>query len=154
MKDIPILIKSNKNLLSIILKLKIMSKKIILVFTLALVLPVIAFAQEGAKIQATIFSENIEKIIELVNLVIALFAGVYAVKLAALSQGGSMEKTWNRLAIVAVLFVLLEITGALKGFELVHISGLAEIVEFVFVIVFAYCLYSTRKELLKKMLGK
>ena len=131
-----------------------MFKKIVFVFMLVIILPTIVLAEDNATIQAVIFSENVEKIIELINLIIAVFAGVFAIKLAALSQGGTMEKTWNGLAITAILFIALEAVGALKGFGLVHISGLAEIIEFLFVVMFAYCLYATKNDLLKKMLGK
>lgn len=131
----------------------ISKKSIVIVLASFLVLPAITLAAGNANIDMELFSENIEKIIEILNLVVALFAGMYAVKLAALSQGGSMEKTWNTLAITAVLFVLLEVNNSLAGFGLIHIGGLEEIIEFVFVAVFAYCLYFTKKDLLKKTLG-
>jgi len=131
-----------------------MSKKSTLVFLSLLALPAIALAAEGAKFEAVIFSEQIERFVEIINLVVALFAGIYAIKLAALSQGGTMEKTWNTLAVATVSFVLLEVVGTLKGFEVVEIEGLAEIFEFLFVTVLAYCLYFTKADLLKKMLGK
>lgn len=101
----------------------------------------------------TLIPENIEKIVEFANLFVALLAGVFAIKLAALSQGGTMEKTWNLFAIVAVLFVGLEIINSLGVFSILEIHGLSEIVEFVFVATFAYTLYSTRKSLLLKVFG-
>jgi hypothetical protein len=126
--------------------------KLIVIVLVVVAMPVIAFAAESV-IDTEIFGENVEKVIEILNLVVALFAGVMAVKLAALSQGGSMEKTWNALAFSAIFFVLLEIVGSLNGFNLIHIGGLAEIFEFLFVAVFAYCLYFTKKDLLKKALS-
>lgn len=99
----------------------------------------------------TLFSGSVEQVIEFANLVVALFAGMYAVKLAALSQGGAMERTWNLLAVVAVLFVGLEVVNTLSAFSILKIHGLSEVIEFAFAALFAYCLYSTRKELLKKM---
>lgn len=131
-----------------------MSKKIILVSLLVLVLPVVVFAEESARVEAIIFGESVEKFIEILNLILALAAGYYAVKLAALSQGGSMEKTWNFLAVVAVLFVILEVVGALAGFGIVHVSGLSEIIELAFVATFVYSLRFTKNDLLKKVLGK
>jgi hypothetical protein len=128
-----------------------MSKKILT--AIFLVLPVVAFAEDSALFQAVIFSGSVERFMEIANLLVALLAGIYAVKLAALSQGGTMEKTWNVLAVAALLFVLLEVVGALKEFAIVNVSGLGEIVEFILIVVFAYCLYFTRKDLLKKMLG-
>ncbi|MDO8471048.1 MAG: hypothetical protein Q7S49_00345 [bacterium] len=100
-----------------------------------------------------IFSENVEKVIEVVNLVVALIAGIFAIKLAALAQGGKMEKTWNTLAVAALLFVILETVGALSGFKVLHIGGLGEILEFLFVSTFAYCLYFTKKSLLSATMG-
>ena len=126
-----------------------MSKKIILVSLLVLVLPVVVFAEESARVEAIIFGESVEKFIEILNLILALATGYYAIKLAALSQGGSMEKTWNFLAVVAVLFVILEVVGALAGFGIVHVSGLSEIIELAFVATFVYSLRFT-----KKVLGK
>ncbi|MDP1706998.1 MAG: hypothetical protein Q8L30_00335 [bacterium] len=101
----------------------------------------------------TIIPENVEKVLEIVNLAVALIAGMYAIKLAALSQGGSMEKTWNYVAIVAVLFVVLEVNNALKGFGILAIHGLGDIVELAFVSVLAFTLYFTRKDLMKKAFG-
>jgi len=131
-----------------------MSKKIILVSLLVLVLPVVVFAEESARVEAIIFGESVEKFIEILNLILALATGYYAIKLAALSQGGSMEKTWNFLAVVAVLFVILEVVGALAGFGIVHVSGLSEIIELAFVATFVYSLRFTKNDLLKKVLGK
>ncbi|OHA27267.1 MAG: hypothetical protein A3C06_00940 [Candidatus Taylorbacteria bacterium RIFCSPHIGHO2_02_FULL_46_13] len=129
-----------------------MSKKSISVLMLAVIaLPVLAFAADNF-VKAEIFSEEVERIIEVVNLVLALAAGVFAIKLAALAQGGTMEKTWNTLAVCSVLFVLLEVVGTLKGFEVVSIGGLGEIFEFLFVLTFVYCLYFTKKDLLNKMM--
>ena len=115
-------------------------------------MPVLAFAADNF-VKAEIFSEDVEKIIEVVNLVLALIAGVFAIKLAALAQGGTMEKTWNTLAVCAVLFVLLEVVGTLKGFEVVSVGGLGEIFELLFVSTLVYCLYFTKKNLLNKMMS-
>lgn len=101
----------------------------------------------------TLIPANLEKVVEFLNLIAALFAGMYAIKLAALSQGGAMERTWNLLAVVAVLFVGLEVVNSLSEFGVLEIHGLSEVVEFVFAVLFAYTLYSTRKELIKKVLG-
>lgn len=131
-----------------------MSKKSITAVLLSvLVLPAIALAEESPSLDVELFSENVEKVIEILNLAMAILAGIYAIKLAALSQGGAMEKTWNTLAVVAVLFALLEVVNSLSGFGFVHIGGLSEIVELAFVSVFAYCLSFTKKDLLKKALG-
>lgn len=123
-----------------------------LVLALVVVLPVATLAAEKA-FDMEIFSEDIEKVIELVNLVIAAFAGIFAIKLAALAQGGKQEKTWNTLAFAAVLFLLLEVVGALNGFGLVHIGGLAEVFEFLFVSTLAYTLYFTKRDLLASTMG-
>lgn len=129
------------------------SKRTTAVFLSLLALPAIVFAADSYNFQTDLISSNIEHIIEILNLVVALLAGVFAVKLAALAQGGTMEKTWNTLAVVAVLFVGVEIVNSLSGFGWVNIGGLSEILELAFVSVFAYCLYFTKKDLLKKILG-
>lgn len=101
----------------------------------------------------TLMSGSVEQIVEFANLVVALLAAMYAIKLAALSHGGAMERTWNLLAVVAVLFVGLEIANSLSAFGILEIHGLSELIELAFAVVFAYALYSTRKELLKKIFG-
>lgn len=129
------------------------STKLILASLSVLALPVLALAAEGYVYDTELFPAIVEQILEIVNLLVALLAGAYAIKLAALTQGGSMEKTWNTMAIVAVLFVLVEVIGALKEFGIVHVGGLVEVVELAFVLTFAYCLYFTKKDLLKKTMG-
>lgn len=130
-----------------------MSKKSIAVFLSVLVLPVVAFAAESTMLEAEIFSTDVKNILQVVNLFISFGVVVLAIKLAALYQGGTMEKTWNTLAVVVVIFMLMEVTRALKDFGIVGINGLGDILESLFLLVFAYCLYFTRKDLLKKMLG-
>lgn len=132
------------------------SKKLILASLSVLALPAIAMASDTAatmQYQYTFLSDSMEHVMEFANLVMALLAGIFAVKLAALSQGGSMEKTWNNLAIVAVLFVGVEVLNSLSGFGVLDVTGLSEIVEFVFAVMFAYTLYATRKDLMKKVFG-
>ncbi|MEK7390677.1 MAG: hypothetical protein AAB635_00895 [Patescibacteria group bacterium] len=131
-----------------------MFKKTILASLLVFALPAVALAAEGYMFDVEMFPAVVEQVLEIVNLLIALLAGIYAIKLAALSQGGSMEKTWNTLAVVAILFVLIEVIGALKEFGVVHIGGLGEIAELAFALTFAYCLFFTKKDLLKKTLGQ
>jgi len=65
-----------------------------------------------------------------------------------------LEKTWNTLAIAAVVFAALEVVGALKGFALVRLGGLGDLLEFIILVLFLYIFYRTRKDLLRKMLGK
>lgn len=101
----------------------------------------------------TLIPGNIEKVVEFANLFTALLAGVFAIKLAALSQGGAMERTWNLLAVVAMLFVGLEVVNSLSEFGVLEIHGLSEVIEFAFAVTFAYTLHSTRKSLLQKVFG-
>lgn len=135
------------------MKNKNISKKWMVPALSLLALPAIALAADNFNFQMDIISENTEKLIELLNLIMALVVGVLAIKLAALAQGGTMEKTWNTLAVVSVWFVLIEVVNSLSGFGFVHIGGLSEIIELIFVLTFAYCLYFTKKDLLKKTLG-
>lgn len=117
-------------------------------------LPVLVFAQETAVVNYTLFPDVVENLLELVNLVLALLIGTYAIKLAALSQGGVMEKTWNMFAVAAVAFAILEVNNALAGFGLVHIGGLDEIIEAFFAVTLLVTVIKTRRFLLKQVLGK
>jgi len=125
------------------------------IFLLAIFLsaPVIVFAGSNYIYDVGFIPESWENIIEFVNLIVAVLAAAYAVKLAALSQGGDLEKTWNLLAVVAVLFAILEIYGALKGLNLVYISGFGDVLEFVFGLTLLVAVYKTRKTLLKRVMG-
>ncbi|MDP3985239.1 MAG: hypothetical protein Q8P82_00605 [bacterium] len=126
-------------------------KKSLLISLGSLMLPFVASA---ATIDKEVLPENVEAVIELVNLVIAVFAAAYAIKLAALSQGGAMEKTWNWLAIAASLFALLEVNNALAGFGLIHLGGFGEIIELAFALVLLKVFITTRKSLLQKVMEK
>lgn len=130
-----------------------MSKKIIFLSS-AILLPLTAFAAEGALYNFELVPESLESILEIANLLVAIFAATFAVKLAALSQGGSLEKTWNMLAIASLFFAMLEINNSLSGFGMLHIGGLEEIFEFGFGIILAVTFYKTRKQLLAKVLGQ
>lgn len=130
-----------------------MRRNFLLIFISLLVFPLALFADD-AVYQATVVPENLENALELVNLVVALLAAFYAVKLAALSQGGSLEKTWNMLALTAVFFALLEVNNGLAGFGLIDLEGLGELFELVFGVLLLTVFIKTRKNLLKQVLGK
>lgn len=123
-------------------------------FALLLVAPFVAAAAGSAAVDVELLPGSVENVLELVILVISLVAAVSAIKLAALAQGGSLEKTWNRVAIAVGFFALLEINNALAGFELLHIGGLSEILEVVFAVTLLVALIQTRRDLLKQVLGK
>lgn len=131
-----------------------MLKKIVLVILTLMAMPIVALAKEGFVYDFTLLNSTGENILEVANLIIAIMAAVFAVKLAALSQGGSMEKTWNKLAFIAMLFALLEIYGSLKGLGLVQIEGLGDIIELAFGSLLLITVYTTRKTLLKKLFNK
>lgn len=119
------------------------------------IVPLVVHASEGtATYDAELLSEATESVLEIANLVLGLLAAVFAVKLAALAQGGTLEKTWNLLAIAAGLFGLLEVNNALAGFGLVHVGGLEEIIELVFAALLLAAFMRTRKDLLRQVLGK
>lgn len=130
-----------------------MLKKIFVFFSLLLI-PTIVLAAEEYVYDVTLIPESLENILELVIMLIAVLSAVFAIKLAALSQGGELEKTWNMIAIAAGLFAVLEVHGALSGFKLVHLGGFAEIIELLFGLVLLATVYKTRKFLLKKVMGK
>jgi hypothetical protein len=126
------------------------TKSILLSFVL-LAVPAVVFATGK---EVAFLPEEVEEILEVVNLLLALLAATFAIKLAALSQGGELEKTWNILAMAAVTFAGVEVIGALKEFELVEVAGLGEILELTFVALLCFVFYRTRKNLLKRVLGK
>ena len=123
------------------------------IFALLLV-PAAVYAKGDTHVyNASIIPESAENILELINLIVSIFAAAFAVKLAALSQGGQLERTWNKLAVVAVVFAVMEIFAALKGYGLVKIGGLGDILEFVLAVLLAATFYTTRKQLLRQTLG-
>lgn len=130
-----------------------MLKKIILLSLIVMAMPAIALAAGSYVYDFTILSDKGEAVVEVINLVLAVLTAAFAIKLAALSQGGDLEKTWNWLAIAASAFALLEIYGALNGLKLVHVAGLGDIIELVMVAVLFIVFYRTRKTLLKRSLG-
>lgn len=132
-----------------------MSKKIIAFSFAILLLPLVASAAEGVAVYDLPFlPESVEVFLEFANLLIALLAATFAVKLAALSQGGELEKTWNGLAIAATLFAVLEIYGALQGLSLLDISGFGDVLETMVLLTLLVVFYRTRKSLLNKIMGK
>ncbi|PIY93362.1 MAG: hypothetical protein COY69_02005 [Candidatus Magasanikbacteria bacterium CG_4_10_14_0_8_um_filter_32_14] len=126
--------------------------KIIMFSIMLLFVPTIVLAADSKEI--FFLPEIVEEVLEIVNLVFAILAAVFAVKLAALSQGGDLEKTWNLMAMSAFAFAVVEVLGALKEFGLLQISGLTEIFELIFIILMTYTFYKTRKSLLKRVMGK
>lgn len=131
-----------------------MSKKIIALSAVLLLAPALAHAAEGYVYDLGFLPEALEEILEIVNLILSILAATFAIKLAALSQGGELEKTWNGLALGAGFFALLEVYGSLQGFGFVHIEGFGDVIEAAMVITFLYVFYTTRKTLLKRVLGK
>lgn len=130
-----------------------MSKKNILLL-LVYATPIVALAAESDYLYDFELLPRIgENILEGLNLLIAIFAAAFAVKLAALSQGGSLEKTWNFMAIASLFFAALEIYGASKGLGILHLGGLDDILELGFGLMLAITFYRTRKQLLAKALG-
>ena len=127
-----------------------------LVLVLVLAAPFFAHAQEvaGYVYDVELIPESVESVLELVNLLIAIVAAAFAIKLAALSQGGSLEKTWNLLAVAAVIFAALEVVGALQGYKIAHFGGLGDIIELVFLVILTTVFARTRKALLKQVLSK
>lgn len=99
------------------------------------------------------------EIISYLNIVVSIIAAVYGIKLAAMAKGGEMEKSWNLITVSAVVFAILtEITVITKiidvGVSVFFIDLLSEIVKFVFIIIFTYALYSTRRNLIKRLFNK
>ncbi|MDP3970626.1 MAG: hypothetical protein Q8P90_02910 [bacterium] len=124
-----------------------MKKKIIVLSSLALIIPSLVFASEGYAVDVELMPESLEFGIEIFNMLISITAVVFALQLAKLTKGGHLEKIWNIFAMSAVAFALVEAVGALKGASLVHVGGLKDILELVFVVLFAVGFYKTVKVL-------
>lgn len=131
-----------------------MTKKITLFALGILLMPLAVRAAENFLFDARLLPGSMESIFEFINLILALMAAVYAIKLAALSQGGEMEKTWNLIAWAAVAFAVLEIYGVLKAFYIIEIEGLGDVIETIFLLFLLTSVYRTRKTLLKKLFNK
>ncbi len=119
-----------------------------------LFMPIIVFAGGDFVYDVAFLSKNSEITLEFINIIIAILAAAYAIKLAALTQGGDLENTWNLIAVVAVLFAVFEAYGVLKGLGLVHITGLGDVIELIFGLTLLVTVYKTRKTLLERMMSK
>ena len=64
----------------------------LVVFPVLLLFPTLVLAAGEYVYDISLISEKAELILEPINLLIAILAAVFAVKLAALSQGGELEK--------------------------------------------------------------
>ena len=128
-------------------------KKIILAVSFFF-LPLAALAFDGAAYDVPFLSDKTENIIKIVTLFLALFAASYAFKLAALAQGGQMERTWNMLALASVIFGFIEVLSSLKDFRIIDIHGVSELFELLLAFVLVYVFMRTRRMLLKQVMGK
>ncbi len=131
-----------------------MTKKTFFVSALGLIAPMIAFAATTWVQDVRIIPEGLEDTLEVVNLLLSIVAAAFAIKLAALSQGGSLEKTWNWLAVAVTLFAGVEVVGSLDSFGFIRVQGGQDALEFIMIVVFLVVFYRTRKDLLRKVLGK
>ena len=120
---------------------------------LAMPIMLLAAGESGYLYDFSLIPESLEIGLEGLNLILALFGAFFAVKLAALSQGGSLEKTWNMLAMASLAFAVLEVYGTLSGLKILHIGGFGDVAETVFASLMAVTFYKTRKELLAKVLN-
>ncbi|GEM_PF-7046800 len=124
----------------------------------AFVAPLFAFAQEEmmpALYTLQVIPEGgVMDVFHLLNLVLGLFAAFYAVKLAALSQGGELEKTWNALAVAAVLFALTHILNGMQALGFVAIGGMTEVLGTLLALTLVFVFMRTRRVLLQRILGK
>ena len=128
-------------------------KKIILIISFFF-LPIAAFASNDATYYVSFLSSNMESIIEISSLLLALLASSYAIKLAALAHGGQMERTWNMLALASIIFALIEATNnSLKGFE-IDAPKAVKLLELLLALVLVMVFMFTRKMLLKQVAGK
>jgi len=138
---------------------KKLTRKVLPFSLLILAVPFLVFAAPfnvlaAPVISMDILSENTEAIIGLVLCVIAVVAAYYSFTIAPLYKGGVLEKTWKRIAVVALLYAVLQIMLSLEEFGIVEFGGLDEFVEIAMTIMMLYSFYTARKELMAQMGGK
>lgn len=128
-------------------------KKNILIISF-LFFPIAALASNGAVYDISFLSNNMENIIEIASLLLALLASSYAIKLATLAHGGQMERTWNLLALASIIFALIEATdNSLKSFG-IDAPKAGKLLELLLAFVLVAVFILTRKMLLKQVIGK
>jgi len=122
-----------RNVYKVFLLLYIMNKRVGLLLAglivgVFLVVPVSALIElgEGG------FLEQVEPILEVINLFIAVIAIFLAVSVIPLLTG-ELKKVWIYLTIAVALFGLFEIFGVLKILDIFKYHGLGDLIEFFFV---------------------
>lgn len=91
--------------------------------------PFIAFAAEGG------IDEMIEKIempVEIVNMILAIISAIVSYILVQKFVGGMFAQTMKYLSAAASAFAVFEVFGILEKTEIFHVTGLIEVVEFLF----------------------
>jgi len=86
-------------------------------------------------------SEIFVTMIELLNMIIALVAFYFAIRILPSISKDSRKRSWLFLSVAAITFGVAEIIGVLREIGNVEIEGLYEITETVFVVMFAAGFY-------------
>lgn len=132
-----------------------MKKLIYKLAGVAFLLPAVTLAAEGkAQFEIVFMPASAELYIELFNLVIGIAMAFVAIKVAALVQGGKMEKVWNLMALAAGIFAIFEIVGGLEKLNILHMSGLTEVLEAAFIVAFLVAFSFAKKSLKESLFGK
>jgi len=134
--------------------MKKMRKMMYKILGVSLFLPVITLAESASyQYNFTLMPESSELWLEALNVVLAIGMAYVAIKVAALMQGGKLERAWNFMAIAAGVFALTEIYNILAALGIFHIGGLDDTLEFIFVVFFLLAFLRAKKALLVGMGG-
>ena len=114
------------------------------------VVPVVAQAMD---IRKGGLLENIEPILQVFNLLLALIVLMLAISVLP-TLVGNLRRSWLNLAAAVGLFALIELFAALKGLEILNLRGLGGLIESVFIIVRFIAIYNMQSLFKSLSVGK
>lgn len=83
------------------------------------------------------FLVTLELPFEIMNVILSIMALVFAISVVKKFGIGTQAGAWRWMSVSAVLFMIIEIIGALKALEIWNQGGLSDFVEFFFVVALA-----------------
>ena len=98
--------------------------------------------------------EGLELFLHIALILVALGGAVYGVKLAALTQGGMLEKVWNLVTWGLAILAGAGVYAFLSEIGLIHIGGFDLLFQVLLATLFLSTLWKMKKELLRQTLGK
>lgn len=102
----------------------------------------VVFAQQDSQ-DTELLGPTLESGLEIVNAVLALVVVIIGFRLAP--KLGQIGEAWKFVAIGILFFFLLELNNALASFNIFHIGGMSEILEFITIVLLLYGFYKLYK---------